>query len=114
GAPSPAVHRFIPAFIYRRMSGKGTPVGRRAELACNFPAIGGKGTPVRGGDRGQSDGGHGRAPMGSRGRGPPGAFDQCSTCQPRRRAMVASFGSGFTATGKPTDSSIGRSEAESA
>ena len=55
-----------------------------------------------------------RSPMGSRGRGPPGAFFQCSTCQPRRRATVASFGSGFTATGKPTDSSMGRSEAESA
>ena len=53
-------------------------------------------------------------PMGRRGRGPPGARAHCSTNQPRRRAMAASRVSGFTATGKPTASSMGRSEAESA
>ena len=37
-----------------------------------------------------------------------------SMSQPRLRAMVASLVSGFTATGKPTASSIGRSDAESA
>ena len=42
-------------------------------------------------------------------RGPPGAFDQCSTSQPRLRAMAARRVSGLTATGKPTASSIGRS-----
>ena len=35
-------------------------------------------------------------------------------CQPLRRAMAASFASGFTATGNPTHSRSGRSEAESA
>ena len=53
-------------------------------------------------------------PMGRIGRGPPGAFDHCSTSQPRLRAMAASRVSGLTATGKPTASSIGRSEVESA
>ena len=53
-------------------------------------------------------------PIGSNGRGPPAAFDQCSTSQPRLRAIAASRVSGFTATGKPTASSIGRSLVESA
>ena len=41
----------------------------------------------------------GLGPIGSSGRGPPGAFGQCSTCQPRLRAMAASLASGLTATG---------------
>ena len=53
-------------------------------------------------------------PMGMTGRAEPPALAQCSTCQPRRRAMAANLGSGFTATGKPTHSSSGRSEVESA
>ena len=53
-------------------------------------------------------------PIGSSGRGPPGAFSQCSTSQPRLRASAASRVSGLTATGKPTASSIGRSDVESA
>ena len=44
----------------------------------------------------------------------PGAFDHCSTSQPRFRARLASLVSGFTATGKPTTSSMGRSLEESA
>ncbi len=52
--------------------------------------------------------------MGRSGRETPADFDHCSTSQPRLRAMVASRTSGFTATGKPTASSIGRSEEESA
>ena len=51
---------------------------------------------------------------GSSGRGPPGAFGHCSTCQPRLRAMAASLVSGLTATGWPAASSMGRSLAESA
>ena len=54
---------------------------------------------------------------GPRGRGrcePPVALDQCSTCQPRRRAMAARRASGLTATGNPTASSMARSLAESA
>src|SRR5262249_6931971 len=46
--------------------------------------------------------------------GPPDAFANCSTSQPRLRAIAASRVSGLTATGKPTASSIGRSDAESA
>ena len=45
---------------------------------------------------------------------PPSALAQCSTCQPRRRAMADSRDSGLTATGKPTASSMARSLAESA
>src|SRR4051812_2384904 len=52
--------------------------------------------------------------MGTSFRGPPGAFSKCSTSQPRLRAMAASRVSGLTATGNPTASSIGRSDAESA
>jgi len=52
--------------------------------------------------------------MGNNFRGPPGALLKCSTSQPRLRAIAASRVSGFTATGKPTASSIGRSDAESA
>ena len=43
-----------------------------------------------------------------------GAFDQCSTSQPRLRAIAASRVSGLTATGKPTASNSGRSLDESA
>ena len=39
---------------------------------------------------------------------------QCSVCHPLRRAMAASFASGLTATGNPTHSRSGRSDAESA
>ena len=53
-------------------------------------------------------------PIGSSGRGPPGAFSQCSTSQPRLRAIAARRVSGFTTTGKPTASSSGRSDVESA
>ncbi len=53
-------------------------------------------------------------PIGRIGRGPPLAFDQCSTSQPRLRAMAARRVSGLTATGKPTASSSGRSLVESA
>ena len=53
-------------------------------------------------------------PIGSSGRGPPDAFSQCSTSQPRLRASAASRVSGLTATGKPTASSMGRSDDESA
>ena len=45
---------------------------------------------------------------------PPFALAQCSTCQPRRRAIAARRASGLTATGKPTASSMARSLAESA
>ncbi len=51
---------------------------------------------------------------GAAGANRPRALAQCSTCQPRRRAMVASRDSGLTATGKPTASSMARSLAESA
>ena len=60
---------------------------------------------------------HRAAPAGAMGtslRGPPGALEKCSTSQPRRLAKLASFGSGLTATGNPTTSSIGRSLVESA
>ena len=53
-------------------------------------------------------------PIGRMGRGPPLAFDQCSTSQPRLRAMAARRVSGLTATGNPTASSSGRSLVESA
>ena len=46
--------------------------------------------------------------------GPPFARVHSSIGQPRRRASAASFGSGFTATGMPAASSIGRSLVESA
>ena len=46
--------------------------------------------------------------------GAPSALSKCSTSQPRLRARAARRVSGFTATGKPTASSIGRSEVESA
>src|SRR5205823_3320765 len=52
--------------------------------------------------------------IGSNLRGPPADLSKCSTSQPRLRAMAARRVSGFTATGKPTASSIGRSDAESA
>ena len=62
----------------------------------------------------RSDLGVSSGPSGSNGRAPPRLLAQCSTCQPRRRAMAASLASGLTATGKPTTSSMGRSLAESA
>ena len=55
-----------------------------------------------------------KGPSGSGRCEPPSALAQCSTCQPRRRAMADSRDSGFTATGKPTASSMARSLAESA
>ena len=47
-------------------------------------------------------------------RGRPAALSKCSTSQPRLRARAARRVSGLTATGKPTASSMGRSEVESA
>ena len=55
-----------------------------------------------------------KGPSGSGRCDPPSALAQCSTCQPRRRAMAESRDSGLTATGKPTASSMARSLAESA
>ena len=55
-----------------------------------------------------------RGPIGMVRLGAPADFDQCSISQPRRRAIAASLVSALTATGKPTASSIGRSEVESA
>src|SRR5262249_3945302 len=52
--------------------------------------------------------------MGNSLRGAPPALRKSSISQPRLRAIVASFASGLTATGNPTASSIGRSDAESA
>ena len=59
-------------------------------------------------------GGVSSRPMGPRRELPPSARSQCSTSQPRRRAMEARRASGLTATGKPTASSMARSDAESA
>ena len=56
-------------------------------------------------------------PRGASGRslaGAPALVDQCSISHPRRRASAASLVSGLTATGKPTASSMGRSEVLSA
>ena len=53
-------------------------------------------------------------PIGNNDREPPPADAQCSVCHPLRRAMAASFASGLTATGNPTHSRSGRSDAESA
>ena len=53
-------------------------------------------------------------PIGSGRFGHPSAGFQSSVCQPRLRAIAASFASALTATGWPTTSSIGRSLAESA
>ena len=57
----------------------------------------------------------GRADGQQRAGGAPGGLGaKCSTSQPRLRARAARRVSGLTATGKPTASSMGRSEVESA
>ena len=121
GAAAGRHRRHVPIPTARRPGRRRTGGGcaRRPGPSLGVP---GRGPCGRGGRPGEGGGAGGAAAVGAPGvegpegqqcaAEPPAAFSQCSTCQPRRRAMAASLVSGLTATGNPTASSMGRSLAE--
>ncbi len=88
----------------------GTRCARTGAPSCAFSALRGGREPGRGPRLHPGR----RVAMARVRRGPPAARSQYSMYQPRRRAMAASLVSGFTTTGKPEASSMGRSLVESA